>query len=68
MASDIIVNTSVDDLRSSVNCMLSADKSRADRLSAAARLKKNVEYEKGERNRTSVIKILVAAIKKLEKI
>jgi hypothetical protein len=56
---DVIVNTSVDDIRSSLHFV-------TGKPGDIEYLKRSLDYEIKESNRTTVIKMLQAKIKKLE--
>jgi hypothetical protein len=64
---NLFIHTSVDDMRSSLNCSLSQYKTREEKEAFIINLQENVEAEKDERNRTSVINLLENKIKSLRR-
>lgn len=63
----LLIHTSFDDLRSSLNCSFSHYHTREQNEAFLIELEENIEAEKGERNRTSVIKLLESKVKSLRK-
>jgi len=66
MSRTLIIHTSVDDLRSSLYHINPAGKDEIKKV--CSQLWDNVLYEKEHSNRSSVIKMLIVKIKKLEKL
>jgi hypothetical protein len=70
---DVINNTSVDDIKSTLNLLCWIDENRPDRdprkiADTITYLRRSLEYEPSYKNRISVIKMLQSKIKQLEKL
>jgi hypothetical protein len=64
---NLLIHTSVDDMRSSLNCSLSYYKTREEKEAFIVNLEENIKAEKVERNRSSVIRLFESKIKSLQK-
>jgi hypothetical protein len=64
---NLLINTSVDDMRSSLNCSLSLYNTREQKEAFIINLEENIKAEKEKRNRSSVISLFESKIKFLRK-
>jgi hypothetical protein len=64
---NLLIHTSVDDMRSSLNCSFSHFETREKKEAFIIVLEENIKAEKEERNRSSVISFFESKIKSLRK-